>query len=115
METVRFDAIEVNRCTGCKGLFFDAMEAERLRKVRGSEAIDVGDAALGKAHNANGKVRCPRDTTTMLRIVDPKQPHLWLESCPVCNGMFFDAGEFRDWKHETLADLVRGFFAKERR
>lgn len=114
MEIVRFESIEVDRCTQCKGLFFDSMEAERLRKMRGSESIDVGAASVGKAQNTNDRIRCPRDTTPMLRIVDPAQPHLWLETCPVCNGMFFDAGEFRDWKHETLADLVRGFFAKER-
>lgn len=114
METVRVESIEVDRCTGCKGLFFDAMEAERLRKIRGSESIDIGDASVGQAQNTNDRIRCPRDTTPMLRIVDPKQPHLWLESCPVCNGMFFDAGEFRDWKEETLADLVKSFFAKPR-
>lgn len=114
METVRFESIEVDRCTACKGLFFDAMEAERLRKIRGSESIDVGAASLGKAQNANDRIRCPRDTTPMLRIVDPRQPHLWLETCPVCNATFFDAGEFRDWKHETLVDLVKSFFAKPR-
>ncbi len=114
MEIVRFESIEVDRCTKCKGLFFDAMEPERLRKMRGSESIDIGDAELGRAQNENDRIRCPRDTTPMLRIVDPGQPHLWLESCPVCNGTFFDAGELRDWKEETLGDLVRSFFAKPR-
>lgn len=114
MEAVRFESIEVDRCTSCKGLFFDAMEAENLRKKPGSQAIDVGDAAVGKTQNANDRIRCPRDTTKMIRIVDPQQPHLWLETCAVCNGMFFDAGEFRDWKDETLLDLVRGWFAKPR-
>jgi Zn-finger nucleic acid-binding protein len=114
MELVTFESIEVDRCTGCKGIFFDNREAERLRKVRGSEAIDVGDAKVGKAHDAIDRIRCPRDTAPMVRIVDPQQPHIRLETCPVCNGTFFDAGEFRDWKHETLVDLVKSFFAKPR-
>lgn len=114
METVLFEGIEVDRCAGCKGLFFDLMEAERLRDKPGSEAIDVGDAEVGKAQNENDRIRCPRDTTWMIRVVDPKQPHLWLETCSVCHGTFFDAGEFRDWKHETLLDVVRGWFAKKR-
>lgn len=114
MEIVRFEAIEVDRCTACKGIFFDGSEAEALRKLRGSEVIDVGDAAVGSAQNGNDRIRCPRDRTQMVRIVDAKQPHIWLETCSVCNGMFFDAGELRDWKHETLSDLVRSFFAKAR-
>jgi Zn-finger nucleic acid-binding protein len=114
MELVRFETIEVDRCTQCRGIFFDASEAEALRKLRGSEAIDIGDAAVGRAQNANDRIACPRDTVKMIRIVDPKQPHIWLETCPVCSGTFFDAGEFSDWKHETLGDLVKSFFAKAR-
>lgn len=114
MESVVFETVEVDRCTACKGLFFDGHEAEKLRKVKGSESIDVGEAAVGKAQNTNDRIRCPRDTTPMVRIVDPQQPHLWLETCPVCHGTFFDAGEFRDWKHETVLDLVKSFFAKAR-
>lgn len=114
MEIVRFESVEVDRCTGCKGLFFDSMEAEKLRGMRGSERLDVGDAAVGRAQNEKDRIRCPREGTKMLRIVDPQQPHLWLETCAVCHGMFFDAGEFRDWKDETLLDVVRGWFAKPR-
>lgn len=114
MELVRFEKIEVDRCTACKGIYFDASEADALKKLRGSEAIDVGDATVGKKQNENDRIACPRDTVKMIRIVDPKQPHLWLEQCPVCCGTFFDAGELRDWKEETLADLVRGLFAKRR-
>jgi Zn-finger nucleic acid-binding protein len=114
METVDFEGIEVDRCTGCRGLFFDAREAEKLKARPGSEALDVGDAQVGRGHNQNGNVRCPRDTSPMVRMVDPRQPHIHLETCPVCFGMFFDAGEFSDWKSETLADVVRGWFARPR-
>jgi uncharacterized protein len=114
MELVRFQSIEVDRCTACKGIYFDSSEADALKKLRGSEVIDVGDAAVGEKQNANDRIQCPRDTVTMIRIVDPKQPHIWLEQCPVCSGTWFDAGEFRDWKEETLADVFRGFFAKPR-
>lgn len=114
MERVEFERIEIDRCTVCRGIFFDSMEAERLKKLPGSEAIDVGDAELGKQRNDQGRIRCPRDTTWMVRVVDPKQPHIWTETCPVCFGAFFDAGEFRDFKQETLGDLVKSWFARER-
>lgn len=115
MESVVFADIEVERCTACKGLYFDAMGAERLKKVSGSESIDIGDPELGKKLNEQSRIRCPRDTSPMIRVVDQKHPHIWTETCPVCFGSFFDAGEFRDFKHETFGDVIRSWFSKERR
>jgi uncharacterized protein len=114
MEQVVFDGIEVDRCKGCRGLFFDLMEAERLRAKEGSESIDVGSPDIGREQNQIDRIRCPRDTSPMIRIVDPSQPHIYLETCAVCQGTFFDAGEFKDWKQETFGDFVRRFFARPR-
>ena len=36
------------------------------------------------------------------------------EACTVCNGVFFDAGEFRDYKEHTIIDFFRDLLAKER-
>jgi hypothetical protein len=36
----------------------------------------------------------------------PDQPHIWYEVCRD-HGMFMDAGEFTDYKNETLADWFR--------
>jgi hypothetical protein len=43
----------------------------------------------------------------MIQMTDHKQPHIKYESCTVCYGVFFDAGEFRDYKEVTLAESVR--------
>jgi Zn-finger nucleic acid-binding protein len=51
----------------------------------------------------------------MVKMVDHKQPHIWYETCHSCFGVFFDAGEFRDFKEETLADYFKDLFAKERK
>lgn len=114
MELVVFGGIEVDRCKGCQGIFFDVMEAERLRAMEGSEALDTGVVSIGREMNERGRILCPRDTSPMVRIVDPSQPHIHLETCAVCNGTFFDAGEFRDWKEETFGDLLRRLFARPR-
>lgn len=115
MERVEFASVEVDRCSSCRGLFFDAREVERLRAAKGAEAIDVGDAEVGRSMNERDRIRCPRDTTPMIRVVDPKQSHIWTETCPVCFGSFFDAGEFRDLKQETLLDTVRTWLTPARR
>jgi Zn-finger nucleic acid-binding protein len=114
MESVTFEGIGVDRCTGCRGLFFEARKAQKLKALRGSEVIDVGARDGGHQQNTNDRIRCPVDTTPLVRIVDAKQSHIYLETCPVCQGMFFDAGEFADWKNETLMDVVRSWFARPR-
>ncbi|HMY19334.1 MAG TPA: zf-TFIIB domain-containing protein [Polyangium sp.] len=114
MEIVVFEGIEVDRCTGCKGLFFDSRENERLKYMRGSEAIDTGDPVVGRKNNMMRHVCCPRDGTPMVRMVDPEQSHLWYEACSACGGVYFDAGEFRDYKDRTLFDVIRDVFARPR-
>lgn len=114
MEEVTFGAIAVDRCTRCRGLWFDVREKERLKPLVGSERIDVGDRKAGAAYNRVDRIDCPVCRVRMIRMVDPGQPHLWFESCPVCHGAFLDAGEFEDFKEETVLDLIKGLVAGER-
>jgi Zn-finger nucleic acid-binding protein len=115
LQPVVQDNIEVDRCAQCGGMWFDRMEADRLRKVKGSAtAIDTGDARLGAELNQQGKIECPRCHTQMIRMVDLEQPHIWYESCSVCYGKWFDAGEFKDLQQESIVDFFRGLFARER-
>ncbi len=114
-EPVQYGNITVDRCTNCKGIWFDMLEAEHLKEIEGSESIDIGDPKVGESYNEADKVNCPKCTGVMIRMVDLKQPHIWYESCPMCYGMFFDAGEFTDFKEETIMDFFRDIFAKERK
>jgi uncharacterized protein len=108
MEAVEFQGIEVDRCSACGGLWFDLMEHEELKRLDGAEAVDVGDAVKARLNDTKAQVQCPRDGTRMIPMVDLNQPHIWFESCPVCHGTYFDAGEFKDFKDFTLFErLVR--------
>ena len=115
METVTFQSIDVDRCTSCRGLWFDFQEEKRLKELQGSESIDTGDPEVGKRFNEVANITCPRCAAKMLRMVDPRQHHIWFESCVVCYGVFFDAGEFTDWKQQTLLDFFKDLFTKERK
>lgn len=115
METLTYAGVEVDRCTNCRGLWLDANEREELKALPGSETIDVGDPSVGKRYNEVDRIECPRCHTQMVRMVDPKQSHIWFESCPVCYGAFFDAGEFTDYKEETLMDVFKTLLTPERR
>ncbi len=114
MDQVRFEGTEVDRCSSCQGLWFDAMEDRDLRGREGVDTLDNGDASKGSALDAKAWVDCPRCRVRMVRMVDRQHPHIWYESCPVCFGSFFDAGEFRDLKERTIADMFRGRKRRQR-
>ena len=94
LEPVIFQGTEIDRCTSCEGIWFDVGERETLKRVAGSAAIDPG-TNLDAARDAKARVLCPRDHVQMVRMVDHARPTVWLESCPICHGVFLDAGEFR--------------------
>lgn len=115
MTRVLFHTIEVDRCTNCQGIWFDEFEKDELKRLRGSEAVDTGNAKLGKKFNQVERINCPRCDSRMIRMVDVNQPHIWFEHCTVCSGSFFDAGEFRDLKDHTIGDFFKDLLVKERK
>ena len=115
MKKIQYQSIEVDRCTGCKGIWFDLMALETLEALEGSETIDVGNPTVGKKYNEVENIVCPVCHTPMVRMVDLEQPHIWFEKCSGCSGSFFDAGEFRDIKEENLIDFIKDLFMRTRR
>jgi Zn-finger nucleic acid-binding protein len=99
----------LDQCTNCKGMWFDAGEAEILKDKWMSDFIDSGDPEVGKKHNEIQDIDCPRCGKKTLVLSDPKQPHIQYEACPDGHGMYLDAGEFTDYKYETLMDTFRSF------
>ena len=115
MEQLEFDGTEVDRCTICKGIWFDAGEIEVMRDNRAAVAIDTGDASTGKQKNAMDHYQCPRCSGSMVRVVDPQQRHIWYETCSSCSGSFLDAGELLDLSKVTIADFFKGLATPERK
>ena len=120
MGKVTFGSVVVDRCTNCRGLWFDAREHERLKEMEGSEEIDPGPPATASSAGAktsaadesrpgDAKINCPVCHTRLIRMVDHQQPHIHFESCTVCHGTFFDAGEFRDYKEQSVSEWFSGW------
>jgi Zn-finger nucleic acid-binding protein len=114
MAKVTFGSIEVDRCTQCGGIWFEPLEKDQLKSLKKSEEIDTGDPKTGKEYNKIDHIDCPVCGAQMLRMVDARQPHIWYEGCPICYGVFFDAGEFTDYKTETLTDFFKDLMTPER-
>ena len=107
MEKVTFNDVTVDRCTQCKGIWFDGVEHKDLKKMKGAEALDIGSPKVGQEYDAMRDVACPACGETMERLADKFQPHIHYEACPAGHGAFFDAGEFKDFKEETFGDFVK--------
>ena len=115
MEQVDYEGVEIDRCTHCKGIWFDAGESEALRDNAAAIAIDTGDAKSGRESNQIDNYNCPRCSGDMARVVDPQQKHIWYEECVSCNGSFFDAGEFVDLTQRSISDFFKGLMVPERK
>ncbi|MDD3277215.1 MAG: zf-TFIIB domain-containing protein [Kiritimatiellales bacterium] len=106
--------IKYDQCKNCGGLWFDALEAEDLVEIKGSADIDTGDAKEGAKLNKKRDINCPVCNIRMSKVHDLQQPHIQLETCAVCKGTFFDAGEFKDFVEEDFMDRIKDRFAKNR-
>jgi Zn-finger nucleic acid-binding protein len=102
--------VTYDQCSSCKGFWFDTGEAEKLKDQWRPDFIDRGDPGVGKQFNKIRDINCPRCGKKMNKVSDPKQRHIQLETCSE-HGVFMDAGEFKDYKNETLMDIFRGAVA----
>jgi hypothetical protein len=71
-------------------------EDEWLKRSGAAAAIDTHAPDQVRARDDRKPVECPRCHTRMMRMVDPGHPDVSYESCAICYGSFFDAGEFRE-------------------
>ena len=110
MAGIQFAAVEVDRCGNCGGIWFDMLEQMDLKGARGAAAVDTGDAAKGKEMDKIRRADCPRCHAGMISLHVPDQPHIVVEQCAICNGVFMDAGEFRDFSQVTPIEFLRSLF-----
>lgn len=114
MRPMHVEQTEVDRCVACDGLWFDALEEKDFQTKESIDLLDPPGATARTGHDEQRRVDCPRCHTPMIRLLDRLTRTVWYESCPVCYGKFFDAGEFRAIQPRTLMDVLREFVGKER-
>jgi Zn-finger nucleic acid-binding protein len=115
MQPMEHEGVEIDRCVGCKGMWFDLLELEDLKKLQGAEKLDIGDAYKGSVHNKTERYDCPVCAGEMVRMVDREQRHIWIETCASCGGVYLDAGEFRDLKEREFKDFLKALVTRARR
>ena len=114
-EVVEYAGVQVDRCTSCRGLWFDMLEHEDLARIQGADSIDIGDVEVGENFDQQRRISCPVCKSQMIAMVDRKQAQIRYEACTVCYGVFFDAGEFRDYAERNVFDFFKSLITRERR
>lgn len=106
LEQATYAEIEVDRCTKCAGIWFDSQEAEALKTIQGSESLDLGTANANSQLDARDRdISCPRCRVAMMRMLDLDRHKIWYECCLKCQGMWLDAGEFKQFKENFRSKL----------
>ncbi|HEY2376563.1 MAG TPA: zf-TFIIB domain-containing protein [Gemmatimonadaceae bacterium] len=109
MKTMQVEQTQIDRCTSCEGLWFDALEDADVHAKESIDLLDPPGAAARPGLNEQRRVDCPRCHQPMIRMLDRQTREVWYESCPICYGKFFDAGEFRAIQPRTLMDMLRSW------
>ena len=113
MELKHFGAhYAVNRCSNCRGIWCNAAQISDLESVPMLDVLDVGDAVRGAVYDQIKDIDCPECGARMERQSVPRQPHIDIEVCPGCAGVFLDAGELTDAKHFTVGDWLKALKVK---
>ncbi|MCA9214472.1 MAG: zf-TFIIB domain-containing protein [Planctomycetales bacterium] len=93
LEATRVNDVELDRCSQCRGIWFDAHELDTVLGLDSKEthALKKGkpDDWLNRKH-----ARCPRDGSEMLRVYSASNHEVILDQCGKCGGIWLDGGEF---------------------
>jgi Zn-finger nucleic acid-binding protein len=109
MDNLSIGLVEIDRCPACGGFWLDHGELTKLRRSESAaQSLDVGPARAARLRYVVGALRCPRDQRPLEHAADIEQPHVKVEHCFACRGIFLDAGELRDLSEVTLREWLRG-------
>lgn len=96
MIVIEYKQIELDYCTNCSGVWFDAGELElMLERVNLKPNVASGKSilALSEATTSEKKRNCPLCRRKMRKEFIGSEPKILIDACPVNEGLWFDGGE----------------------
>ena len=96
MIDVEYSQIELDYCTKCQGVWFDAEELELLFDRMGLQdhGLPLDDLLNSpEAETSEKKHKCPICNQKMKKTITGKQPEILIDVCRQGDGLWLDGGE----------------------
>lgn len=96
MIVVEYKKIELDYCTNCFGVWFDAGELELMLGMAGlKNGVPSMATTLNspEARTTEEKRRCPICSQRMRKTAIGQEPKVLIDVCPTGDGLWFDGGE----------------------
>ena len=101
--------IEVDRCEGCAGIWFDRHELDGILESGESHLLDAEGGHPSELDKHPGT--CPRCTVALTRYDSHMIDALGYDHCSTCNGVWLDKGELATLASNPEAGAVVAFAA----
>lgn len=113
MERLKIGENFIDRCPTCGGIWLDRHEIARIidRTPSGS-TLDAGPVRGARRRHSIDRPHCPRDRSPLIEMIDKNRPHVVVDACTVCGGVYLDAGELKDLSVYTLGERLRHVLPK---
>ncbi|TDI34332.1 MAG: hypothetical protein E2P00_06115 [Acidobacteria bacterium] len=105
MLSFQWEAVEIDRCPHCFGVWLDAGELETILGTTGMATGPLSAALAVAPDGIRSRRRCPRCPRRLREIRLATTPEIVLDRCRQGHGLWFDQGE--------VAQLVRCFSVGE--
>lgn len=116
LEKKKIENIEVDVCSVCEGIWFDAGELKEVLEAdaKDFDYIDVGREEFDGKELAAAEIdlnerigKCPRCNNNIVLIQTryEKNPDLVVDICPMGHGLWLDGGEIQKLRKRGLVNL----------
>jgi hypothetical protein len=96
MIVVEHQRIELDYCTKCRGVWFDAGELELMLEAANLDTSSFNTKhilSLPEKETKEKRRKCPLCRGKMRKVAIGKEPEVIIDVCPMAEGLWFDGGE----------------------
>ncbi len=109
MVVVEYSSIELDFCSNCHGVWFDAGELELFLKSLNLDTAELFKNVIARGNKSAGaKRKCPICGQTMKVINIGQMPEIVVDSCQRGHGLWFDGGELAQLLKQHVGELPAG-------
>ena len=110
-----FGGARVDVCKdGCKGIWFDWSELEKLDEEHEGIGLALKEALESDRHKDDnrGQINCPKCNNAMVAHLYKSAKEITVDECYQCGGFYLDSGELEIIRDNFMSDEQRDQFVK---